>query len=234
MTDSTSRLVGVFCVLVAVWVVVYWWWDPARDPVRVSFAAEPTDLRPVHIDAAPETAPPPIVHPAPRTEPRATPEPQTRLPARPMPNPEPRPVDPLVGVVPPAFEDYTIRPGDTYAAIAQARYGDERYWESIARANPLKDPRRIRPGEVIRLPVDPSNVQGRRVGDTPDPAPPRQQLDYVVKPGDTLGQISESFYGSARYAELIFEANRESLRDADDIRVGQTLRIPPPPASGGG
>jgi len=161
-------------------------------------------------------------------------QPQPRLPARPAPEPETQPVDPLAaGVVPPGFEDYTIQPGDTYAAIAQRRYGDDRYWEAIARANPLKDPRRIRPGEVIRLPFDPTNVQGRRVGDAPDPAPTPQQVDYTVQPGDTLGEISEAFYGSSRYADLIFEANRDSLRDADDIRVGQTLRIPPPPASSG-
>jgi LysM repeat protein len=55
------------------------------------------------------------------------------------------------------------------------------------------------------------------------PAAPRT---HVVTHGDTLSRISQQYYGTAtRWAE-IFEANRDMLRAPENLRVGQTLRIP--------
>lgn len=49
---------------------------------------------------------------------------------------------------------------------------------------------------------------------------------YQVKSGDTLSAIAQKELGSAdRYME-IFNANRNILRDPDEIDIGQTLRIP--------
>lgn len=49
---------------------------------------------------------------------------------------------------------------------------------------------------------------------------------YVVKAGDTLSKIAREQYGDAALYPKIFEANRDTLKDADHIRVGQKLRIP--------
>lgn len=220
MTDSTSRLVGAFCVLVGVWIVVYWWWTPTGDAVKVSFA-EPPELQDRQLVSRPRSV---------RTH-----EPTDRAGSSDIP---PLVRDPLAagGVIAPRFEDYTIREGDTYAKVAERRYGNADHWVAIAQANPLKDPRRIRPGDVIRLPADPLNVQGLATDGSPEPVAPRaepQTLTYTVRSGDTLGGISESFYGTARHADLIYEANRDLLRDVDDIRAGEQLKIPPPPASRG-
>ena len=50
---------------------------------------------------------------------------------------------------------------------------------------------------------------------------------YTVKAGDTLSKIAEKVYGDAAKYNLIFEANKDQLKSADDIKVGQTLKIPP-------
>jgi nucleoid-associated protein YgaU len=49
---------------------------------------------------------------------------------------------------------------------------------------------------------------------------------YEVKPGDTLGAISQRFYGKASLYPKIFEANKDILTNPDLIKAGQKLKIP--------
>ena len=49
---------------------------------------------------------------------------------------------------------------------------------------------------------------------------------YTVKPGDSLSKISQQFYGNAGQYMKIYEANRDQLNDPDQIKAGQTLKIP--------
>lgn len=57
-----------------------------------------------------------------------------------------------------------------------------------------------------------------------NPEPAAQYYD--VKPGDNLSRIAKQFYGDANKYNLIFEANRPMLKNADAIYPGQKLRIP--------
>ncbi len=50
---------------------------------------------------------------------------------------------------------------------------------------------------------------------------------YTVKAGDTLSVIAKKVYGDAAKFNDIYEANKDVLASADDIKVGQTLKIPP-------
>ncbi|MDD5697088.1 MAG: LysM peptidoglycan-binding domain-containing protein [Victivallaceae bacterium] len=50
---------------------------------------------------------------------------------------------------------------------------------------------------------------------------------YTVQKGDSLSSISRKFYGSARYYQTIFDANREILPAERALRPGQVLKIPP-------
>jgi Contractile injection system tube protein/LysM domain len=53
----------------------------------------------------------------------------------------------------PDFEKaYTVRRGDTLSGIAAAVYRDPAVWRTIAGANGIKDPRRLRPGRLLTLP----------------------------------------------------------------------------------
>jgi nucleoid-associated protein YgaU len=49
---------------------------------------------------------------------------------------------------------------------------------------------------------------------------------YVVKPGDTLGKIAKSVYGSPARWRDIFRANKDRLDDPDSIQPGMRLRLP--------
>lgn len=49
---------------------------------------------------------------------------------------------------------------------------------------------------------------------------------YTVKAGDTLSKIAKEHYGNASDFTMIFEANRDTLKDPDKIFPGQVLIIP--------
>ena len=50
---------------------------------------------------------------------------------------------------------------------------------------------------------------------------------YEVKSGDNLSKISKQFYGDPNEYMRIFYANRDTLRDPDQLKAGQKLTIPP-------
>jgi nucleoid-associated protein YgaU len=67
------------------------------------------------------------------------------------------------------------------------------------------------------MPDDPKGSQG-------------SQWDFTqwheVKSGETLSKIAQHYYGDASLYPKIFDANKDTLKDPDKIRVGQKLRIP--------
>ncbi|MFY1824967.1 LysM peptidoglycan-binding domain-containing protein [Myxococcus fulvus] len=50
---------------------------------------------------------------------------------------------------------------------------------------------------------------------------------YTVKSGDTLGKLAKDIYGNAKLYPKIFELNKDQLKDPDQIKVGQKLKLPP-------
>ena len=51
-------------------------------------------------------------------------------------------------------------------------------------------------------------------------------VTYVVLPGDSLWKIARTHYGSGAMWNVIYQANRDTVRDHDLIRAGQLLTIP--------
>jgi len=49
---------------------------------------------------------------------------------------------------------------------------------------------------------------------------------HEVKKGDTLSKIAVKYYGDPGLYNVIFEANKDRLKDPDLIKIGQKLRIP--------
>src|SRR4051794_4478280 len=47
---------------------------------------------------------------------------------------------------------YVVKRGDTLSRIAQKMYGNANLWPRIARANHLRDPNRITPGQRLKIP----------------------------------------------------------------------------------
>jgi len=58
------------------------------------------------------------------------------------------------------------------------------------------------------------------------PPPVEETEFYTVKKGDSLSKIAKFYYGNAMKYPVIFEANREVIKDPDLIYPGQVLRIP--------
>lgn len=222
--ESSQRVLFSMTLLAMLWIVVYWSWGPSDLTPAVSFDQPPRVSEPT---AEPGTGGGPRVSPA-------------------APGPaENGPIDPTLAtgdslrVAPPSFVSYTVQSGETLEQIALRQYGDRRLWRVIAEANPLKDVERIRAGDTLRVPVDPSNIQGVVVDATGEraspPTPPAPEfVEYVVKPGDTLSEISQAYYGTIRNADLIYQANRDSLSSPNNLRLGQTIRLPAAPTPGGG
>ncbi len=52
------------------------------------------------------------------------------------------------------------------------------------------------------------------------------QTIYHVVAGDTLSKISTKFYGDPGKYEAIYDANRDTMKNQNDLRIGQTLVIP--------
>jgi nucleoid-associated protein YgaU len=51
----------------------------------------------------------------------------------------------------------------------------------------------------------------------------------IVLKGESLSKIAEKIYGSSRKLSLLYEANKSTLKDPNNIRVGQILKVPPMP-----
>jgi len=146
---------------------------------------------------------------------------------------------------------YTVQPGDSLFQIARAHYGDGNLWRALAAANEGK----IGADGTVRVGVSlvlPDRLEGRpvlsgwnsagtqatppaRTASTPAPTPaPAASAPavagartYTVQRNDTLGQIAQRELGTVRRMREILELNQDRIRDADDIRVGMTLRLPP-------
>jgi len=58
------------------------------------------------------------------------------------------------------------------------------------------------------------------------PEPEEETEFYTVQRGDSLSKIAKRYYGNAMKYPVIFEANREVIKDPDLIYPGQVLRIP--------
>jgi nucleoid-associated protein YgaU len=58
------------------------------------------------------------------------------------------------------------------------------------------------------------------------PAPAPAPRVHVVAAGETLGQISRQYYGTASRWPEILAANRDVLRNENSLTVGSKLRIP--------
>lgn len=239
--DKWARILGVVVLTSIAWIGFYWWMSPdSKAPISFDSAGPAT--------AAAKAPPPqpqakPVLADLPKGKPQVkpAPTPDTHPVSEPpvVREPEPTPVQPPVqtrptppAVVPPRFNEYTVRAGDTLASIATMELGNSKFVDAIRRANPLKDMDKLKVGDRIRIPQDPTNIQGKPSPDSPPPRPPavKQEAmpEYTVKAGDTLSKISVSQYGSAGYVEVILLANRDRLpKGATSLKPGQKLRIPP-------
>ena len=69
-----------------------------------------------------------------------------------------------------------------------------------------------------------SNVVGGSSSTAPKPA--GAETSYTVVAGDSLSKIAKKLYGDSNKWRLIYEANRDQIKDPDMIHPGQKFKIP--------
>lgn len=250
MSRNWARFLAGVVSVALIWIVAYWWLNSGPSD-KISFggsssadaaaplpvAPKPQPREPLTVvdfkrDYSPSNSP---VTGRPTTEPTSTS--QTESASKPVKAPAVSPSVPPApaAVIPPRFEDYSVRRGDTLTSIATARLGSSKHVEAIRRSNPMKDLDKLKVGDVIRIPLDPTNIQGKPSEGSPAPTPPPDRrgetLEYTVRSGDTLSKIAKDRYGSTSFQDLIFQANRDRLSSPNSLKEGQKLRLPPKPAS---
>ncbi len=163
-------------------------------------------------------------------------------------------------VLPPALgarggeRSLLVQTGDTLAQVAFELYGDTRYAEALADANPhaIDTTGRPVPGATLIVPDHAGLVAAGRAQAPPAPpasasvvvlpppardlrpatpaavaAPPAPRFEEVtVGPGDNLSRLASRHLGDPKRFGELYEANRDRLASADDVRIGMKLRVP--------
>ncbi|MCM8831165.1 MAG: LysM peptidoglycan-binding domain-containing protein [Candidatus Omnitrophica bacterium] len=76
-----------------------------------------------------------------------------------------------------------------------------------------------------------TNILPRRpivyIEKTSQEAPVEKQYQYyIIQKNDTLQKISQKFYGTTRKWKLLYEVNKDVLKNPDKIYPGTKIRIP--------
>ncbi len=89
-----------------------------------------------------------------------------------------------------------------------------------------------KPGTPRALPPALAGVEPAVPSVRPAPVSTEEPVrEHIVRKNETLGEIARLYYGSTSFTRFIFEANRDRLRNEDDLSLGQVLRIPHKPGA---
>jgi len=192
--------------------------------VHLPPAVAPPAPAPQQLASAAEDEPIDAPRPTPRVESRElTPLPVAPQPALAQAAPEP----PLLAFAPPAEDafararsrgpaaTYTVKRGDTLAEIAD-RLGTD--IDDIAKANGLKRPYRLKPGQVLKNPRAPKTASSSSRGSR---AAASEGRTYTVRSGDTLFAIAQR---NGTTVEALREAN--DLGRTSSLMPGRKLKLP--------
>lgn len=125
---------------------------------------------------------------------------------------------------------YTVRPGDTLAAISQKLYGTTKKFQKLASENGLKEPYVLYPGQTLSYSgsiktANQGYVGKSSVADKAATANPNAKL--TVQPGDTLWRLAEKHLGSPYAWRQFVDWNPGVLSNPNRIEPGMTLTFAP-------
>lgn len=98
---------------------------------------------------------------------------------------------------------YKVRQGDSLELIAAEFYGERKHAVFILVANRMPHPRRLRPGERIKVPTN---------------------REIIAAPGDTLDSLAATHLGDPRRAPFLARFN--GLDPAESVPAGAVLTVP--------
>lgn len=132
-----------------------------------------------------------------------------------------------------AIETHRVQPGDTFASLAEAYYGHERFTQFLIDHNPqIPEPSRLRVGVIVKIPPAPLRGEppaARRA--TPDATAARTagtgSRTYTVQPGDSFYRIAGKVLGDTSRWQELFDLNKHLVHgDPKRLQVGQVLTVP--------
>ncbi|WP_274652710.1 LysM peptidoglycan-binding domain-containing protein [Paenibacillus humicola] len=125
---------------------------------------------------------------------------------------------------------YVVRKGDTLSSISMRFYHSKAYVDLIAQQNHMAFINDMSVGDTLKIPALPAggSVPDKRQ-DEPDYSKVTLPAAYMVQPGDTLFHISQLFYRSGDYADLLAKQNK--LDKTKGLKAGSSLVIPALPDS---
>lgn len=152
----------------------------------------------------------------------------------------------LIGGSTGSASTYVIQKGDMLGAIAKKNGVTLKALEA---ANPGVNPNKLKVGAKINIPAQtpstpatPSSTHGtattkpatgsHRTTTKPATTKPAAHTSikpgssYTVKKGDSLRKIAKAAYGDENAWRRIFRANRGDMSSADDLTIGQVIKIP--------
>jgi nucleoid-associated protein YgaU len=147
--------------------------------------------------------------------------------------PTPTPLN-ASGATPAGSRTVKVQSGDTLSSLAQRHLGSSARWREIYEANrdQLHDSDDLQVGMTLRLPAGSPGARGAATSAAAPPSNPSPRSGsttyYTVQSNDTLSSIAQKTLGSRDAWKRIFEANRDQLDSADELQVGQKLKIPAP------
>ncbi len=124
----------------------------------------------------------------------------------------------------PSYRTHTVVAGDSLYALARTYLGDGNRWTELQKLNAdiLNGDETLKVGMVLKIDRRATAEPAQRTKPAPSSEKPLRQ--YVVLKGDNLGTIAQKLLGTSKRMREIVELN--GLKDPDDIRVGQSLKIP--------
>lgn len=126
------------------------------------------------------------------------------------------------------FIIYIVERNDSLWKIAVKFYGEGNSWRKIYEDNKavIRSPGRLYAGQrlMIRLPGVTAAPSEETV--TAAATIVTQENIYVVQKGDMLWSIAARVYGDGKLWTVIYEANKDVIKNPECIRAGQVLNIP--------
>ena len=129
----------------------------------------------------------------------------------------------------------TVAPGDSLWKIAERELGDGSRWKEIAKANGIKDPRRLQPGQNLTIPGKEDTAPIPRMrDDQPDLAPKSRPMAANNPMGiraninthvlESEGEVGDAKYlrfptpeqGVAAYSTYLMQLKRVGLETTDE------------------
>lgn len=135
---------------------------------------------------------------------------------------------------------HNIEQGETLYHVAKRYYGDGEKWRAIRDANTdlVGDGGQVRVGARLRIPeatdgrtqalAEPLNHASHTQAAAGFTEQRFTAVEVTVQPGQSLSELARLHLGHENRWPLLLQANRDRLRDADEVYAGMKLRLPSP------